>query len=133
MSLVRITPILEAYLPESGAQVSVSDDFSTLAVTLDLPLDGDGEGGEHLLELSLGEAVNLSAALLQAIQKTVDHREVQRIAEEQRRQLEAEWESKRTDFLPKPRSPLQRADEALAAFDRAASISQALAGEEDDR
>ena len=60
----KTIPQLEAYLPDGGAEVAHSD----------LP------DGPHFIELSFTEAVNLSRALLGAIEQITDHQETQRIA-----------------------------------------------------
>lgn len=79
-------PQLEAYLPEGGAQVGVSDSHDSIAVSLDVHTDH--LSGIHLVELSLAEATNLAAALLGAIEKCVDHQETVRIA---RRMQDQAW------------------------------------------
>ena len=79
MTIHSITPSLEAYLPDGGAKVDVSDDFESVAVHLDLPTDSP-DGGLHLLELSIREALDLTGALISAIENVIDHGEVSRIA-----------------------------------------------------
>lgn len=70
----KTIPQLEAYLPDGGADVAVSDSHDSVAVFIDLP------DGPHFIELSLTEAVNLSRALLGAIEQIALHQETQRIA-----------------------------------------------------
>ncbi|MEJ6544528.1 hypothetical protein PQI65_15170 [Brachybacterium paraconglomeratum] len=70
----KTIPQLEAYLPDGGAEVAVGDSHDSVAVFIDLP------DGPHFIELSFTEAVNLSRALLGAIEQIADHQETQRIA-----------------------------------------------------
>lgn len=70
----KTIPQMEAYLPDGGADVAVSDSHDSVAVFIDLP------DGPHFIELSFTEAVNLSRALLGAIEQIALHQETQRFA-----------------------------------------------------
>lgn len=91
MTTDNTVPQLFAFLPDGGAKVGVSEDHASVAVYIDL--DTTDLTGTHFIELSDAEAVNLSAALIGAISKIIDHHE-------ERRLLSKHWEQLREKPLP---------------------------------